>query len=55
MAGTVAGVAAALGTPGKEAAQVRFGVITGRALIAGQVAGYCQPQLISERHKRIMK
>ena len=28
---------------------VRFGVLAGGALEAGQVGGYCQPQLISER------
>jgi hypothetical protein len=46
-------VQATVGTPEKEAAQVRFGVIAGGALEPGQIGSYCQPQLISERHKTI--
>jgi hypothetical protein len=41
----------ALGAPGEEAPQVRFGVITGGALVAGQVGSHSQPQLVSERHR----
>jgi len=44
---------APVGTPGKEAPQVRFGVIAGGVLEPGQIGSHCQPQLISERHKTI--
>jgi Arc/MetJ family transcription regulator len=46
-------VQAALGAPGQIAAQVRFGVLAGGALEAGQVGSHCQPQLVSERHQGI--
>jgi hypothetical protein len=46
-------VQATIGTPDKEAAQVRFGVLAGGALEPGQIGGHRQPQLISERHKTI--
>ena len=46
-------VQAALGAPGQVAAQVRFGVLTGGALEAGQVGGHCQPQPVGERLRRI--
>jgi hypothetical protein len=46
-------VQAAFSAPGKVAAQVGLGVLTGGALEAGQVGGHCQPQLISERHQTI--
>jgi hypothetical protein len=46
-------VQAALGTPGQIAAQVRFGVLTGRALKAGQVGSNCQSQPIGERRQRM--
>jgi hypothetical protein len=39
--------------PGKEAAQVRFGVLTGRALDPGQVGSHGRPQLVSERPETI--
>ena len=39
-------VRAAFSTPGEEAAQVRVGVLTGRALEAGQVGDHGQPQVI---------
>ena len=39
--------------PGKVAAQVRFGVLAGGALEAGQVGRHGQPQLVSERPGRI--
>jgi hypothetical protein len=32
-----------IGAPGEVAAQVRFAVLTGRALEAGQVSGHRQP------------
>jgi len=35
-------VQAALGAPGQIAAEVRFGVLAGGALEAGQVGSYCQ-------------
>jgi len=37
-------VQAVLGAPRQVAAQVRFGVLAGGALEAGQVGSYCQPQ-----------
>ena len=46
-------VQATLGAPGEVAAQVRFGVLAGGALEAGQVGGYCQPQPVGERRQRI--
>jgi hypothetical protein len=46
-------VQATIGTPDKEAAQVRFGVLAGGALEPGQIGGHRQPQQISERHKTI--
>ena len=46
-------VQAALGAPGQVAAQVRFGVLAGGALEAGQVGGRCRPQLAGERLRRI--
>ena len=46
-------VQAAFGASGKEAAQVRLGVLTRGALETGQVGSHCQPQLISERHQTI--
>jgi hypothetical protein len=42
-----------LGAPGEVAAQIRPGVLAGGALEAGQVGGYCQPQPVSERPRRI--
>ncbi len=45
-------VQVALSTPGKEAAQVGFGVLPGRALEAGQMGSRRQPQLISRRQWR---
>jgi hypothetical protein len=36
-------VQAVLGAPGEVAAQVRFGVLAGGALEAGQVGSHCQP------------
>jgi hypothetical protein len=42
-------VQAALGAPGQVAAQVRFGVLTGGALEAGQVGSRCQSQPVGER------
>jgi hypothetical protein len=47
-------VQAALGASGQLAAQVGFAVLTGGALEAGQVGGYCQPQPVSERRQRIV-
>jgi hypothetical protein len=38
------------GAPGQVAAQVRLGVLMGRAGEAGQVDGHCQAQLVSEGH-----
>ncbi len=46
-------VQAVLGAPGQVAAQVGFGVLAGGALEAGQVGGYCQPQPVGERLRRI--
>jgi hypothetical protein len=46
-------VKAALGAPGQVAAQVRFGVLTGGALEAGQVGGHRQPQLVSVWRRKI--
>jgi len=46
------GIEVALGALDEVAAQVRFGVLTGRALEAGQVGGNRQPQLVSERPER---
>jgi len=46
-------VQAALGAPDQVAAQIRFSVLAGCALEAGQVGGYCQPQPVSERLRRI--
>jgi hypothetical protein len=45
-------VQAVLGAPGQVAAQVRFGVLAGGALEAGQVGSYCQPQPVGERRQR---
>jgi hypothetical protein len=45
-------VQAALGAPGQVAAQIRFGVLTGRALEAGQVGSRCQSQPVGERRQR---
>jgi hypothetical protein len=39
-------VLAALGAPGKEAAEIGFGVLAGGALETGQVSRHCQPQLV---------
>ena len=46
-------VQAVLGAPRQVAAQVRFGVLAGGALEAGQVGSYCQPQPVSKRRHRI--
>jgi hypothetical protein len=46
-------VEAALGAPGQIAAQIRFGVLSGGALEAGQVGSHCQSQLVSEQGGRI--
>ena len=46
-------IQATLGAPGQVAAQVGLGVLAGGALEAGQVGSHCQPQLVSERHRRI--
>jgi hypothetical protein len=46
-------VQAVPGAPGQVAAQVRFGVLAGGALEAGQVRSRCQPQPVSERHQGI--
>ena len=46
-------VKAPLGAPGQVAAQVRFGVLTGGALEAGQVGGHRQPQLVSEWRRKM--
>ncbi len=45
-------IQATLSGPGKEAAQVGFGVLTGGALETGQIGSHLQPQLISERTGR---
>lgn len=46
-------VQAAVSAPGQVAAQIGLGVLPGRTLEPGQVASYCQPQLISRRDKTI--
>ena len=46
-------VQAALGALGEVAAQVGFGVLAGGPREAGQVGGYCQPQPVGERLRRI--
>jgi hypothetical protein len=46
-------VQAVLGAPGQAAAQIGFGVLAGGAFEASQVGGYCQPELVGERRRRI--
>jgi hypothetical protein len=46
-------VQASFRAPGEVAARVGFGVVAGRAREAGQVGSHCQPQLVSERRRRI--
>jgi hypothetical protein len=46
-------VQAALGAPCEVAAEIRFGVLAGGALEAGQVGSYRQLQPIGERLRRI--
>ena len=46
-------VQAALGAPCEVAAEIRFGVLAGGALEAGQVGSYRQSQPIGERLRRI--
>ena len=46
-------VQATFGAPGQVATQVGPGVLTGGPLEPGQVGGHCQPQLVSERLRRM--
>ena len=46
-------VQAPLGAPGQVTADIRFGMLAGGALEAGQVGGHGQPQPVSERLRRI--
>jgi hypothetical protein len=42
-------IQATAGAPAQVAVRLRFGVLPGKACEPGQVADYCQEQLVSER------